>query len=80
MVRDWLVTFDGLQLNAQRAFCRLGAVVSDRFQHSDDPETWGIKNKPMTGASRWTLQKAGLEMLATNGEASRVICHLYDSP
>ena len=46
----------------------------------DDPDTWGSRDDAVTEAQQWTLKKAGAEIPATKGEASKVIRDLYDTP
>ena len=46
----------------------------------DDPDTWGSRDESVTEAQQWTLQKAGIEMPGTKGEASKLIRDMYDSP
>ena len=46
----------------------------------DNPDSWGSKDEPVTEVQQWTLRKAGVEMPATKGEASKVIRDMYDSP
>lgn len=46
----------------------------------DGPDTWGSKDDAVTAAQQWTLEKAGMEMPGTKGEASKLIRDMYDSP